>query len=381
MAYQVNCSTQNITANSATLAISISSFPSTTTLTVQIWLNNNLYDSFTTYGNGTEIYGFLNLSPNTNYSGIVYVGYNDGVGWSGTNDTFNFTTLSSSGGGTSGGGTWTHEQVNTVALENGDYVREERTSPKSNTLDYWIVTFESTGIWTITADNLNQYYAYLTDVLSYDDQTGIPDGVINSYTSSGSINFTVNVSAGSTYYFWLRTPDGARGTEQIDITFYSGGPTPTTPTFTYNLNDTTLTINILNPGSYYFRYYLRTNWYGGGSNETEIYDSEDQTGGFESDTSKTISNLDYQTPYALNVAYRTNRYSGSSTWVYESNPPTFTTGSAPSVDSYVYIYTGQGSTGWQKAIPYIYTGYGSENGWQQAEAYIYNGSEWKKCGE
>ena len=47
-----------------------------------------------------------------------------------------------------------------------------------------------------------------------------------------------------------------------------------------------------------------------------------------------------------------------------------------STDSYVYIYTGQGSTGWQKAIPYIYT----NQGWQRAEVYIYTNQGWQKCG-
>lgn len=501
----------NVTSNSITVDVyNISS--SMPWLYYLIYKGSQLIDESPYTTNDT--YTFSGLQSNQTYTILVKnssteQGLYSNIYYENTSDTQVDITTDSGGGG----GSWTDAYVGTNALENGESIREISNYPESNTLDYWQVTFESAGIWTITANNSNIYYAYLTTDLSYNNQTGEPNsGIVGSYTSFGSINFTVNVSSNSTYYFWLRTSNGDQGSETFDITFdYSSGPTPTTPTYYVDVyNNNQITFTVYNRGNYYLRFYVKQQ-----STNILVYDSNDDYGLISNSTFTTPSsaNLNYNTWYIVNVGYYDGpsatydhqeligqqtiqtgspqqsflyeldsgiivsstevstsifcdvnkgviipitinqsgtitlytQTSGQSTvddigylttssnipynsnGVVDSTSPYYITqnddsggrefrivwsvtgpntyylfirsydiaitmstvlyaslATTPSTDSYVYIYTGQGSTGWQKAIPYIYTGNGSENGWSKAEAYIYTGqgsTGWQKCGE
>ena len=350
---------------SVQLHIVVSSFPDNTELTVRIKLNDNIYPQRTIPGNGEYDIELSPLSQNTEYEAILSVGYGEGLNWEGRQVGFDFTTGSGSGGSgdnPSGGG--------------------------SGSSVYFTVTNSSNGTLTLQISNLTSsecdFVKYMIQEVT--DASNF-HGSGNQFYPEQPYSFT-NLSPGqyriSVVVFYPGASTGEEIVDNNNVLQPTVRVTGSSLTFTFTPNETNKNVFIVihnNSGNkYYFRYYLRTNQHGGGSSETEIYDSEDQTGSFEQTINKTISDLNYQIPYALNVAYRADQNSGQSTWVYTSNPPTFILHRPVLTDGYVYIYTGYGSTGWQKAIPYIYTGYGSENGWSKAEAYIYTGSEWEKCG-
>lgn len=136
--------------------------------------------------------------------------------------------------------------------------------------------------------------------------------------------------------------------------------------YDYQVIDNIVTMTVDDRYGKYLRYLVRTNYYGGGSQETVIYDSWQNLGRLE-DVLQKVVELSYSTPYAINVGFSENRYSGSVTWI----KTVYFTTDAGHGQGKVYIYDG---SRWRAAIPYIYDG----SHWRIAQAYVYDGSRWRR---
>ena len=151
--------------------------------------------------------------------------------------------------------------------------------------------------------------AYISDT---DDGFDAADGVPYNYDRSSRLQdgFDLNfysVTAGTYYYLWVKSSSRSDwGSFYLNITV------PTTPvvipTYTASvINTNQIQFTVSNRGNYYLRYFVRlTN-----SPQTTIYDTWTTYGYLVTNTTLTVSNLDYNTSYTVNVGYSSSSDSGA----------------------------------------------------------------------
>lgn len=315
------------------------------TKSLQYYIDGSYIDSYdTTGGGGTIQFVVENLDSNTSYTLEVrafcyYIvgGLTDWWPDPASGENINSITIRTSSGG-GGGGTPTY-----VAYASGDSIEIEIINYGSNC----------------------QTCAYLFDSASASTQIDYKYGnrtVSFSGLSNGTYYVQVDYQDDDiTSWTTLQNDDTGQTRTRVEV---GGGGTA--PTYTYETQGTSVIFTVSNRGNYYLDYYVRTN-YSSGVNTT-IYSSADN-GYLETVNTKTVSELSYDVPYAINVGYSTSSDPSSGvTWIGAQ----YFTLTAPQVGGYVYIFNG---SRWVRAKPYIFNG----NRWMPATPYIFDGSRWRQC--
>ena len=125
------------------------------------------------------------------------------------------------------------------------------------------------------------------------------------------------------------------------------------PSYSISYTSSSVRISVSGRGSYYCRFYCRTEIAGG--SYTVIGDT------WADADSMTFSGLSAGTTYVVNVAYSTSVNGSDTAWI---GSQTFTT-PVPVTGPQAYVYNG---SAWVAATPYIYNG----STWVQAEPHVYD---------
>ena len=300
------------------------------------------------------------LSANTNYSWTATLGYiaNNVIAWTSNTDSGSFrTSATSTTWSISSNTSWgTLSDTKTVSQSISRY-----------TLYRYKVVFAYSGTATCYTTGSFDTKGYLSTSSSYSSSSGLPTSILyedNDSGDSSNFSFSATVTAGTTYYLFVRHYSGAsQGTTTIVVeppAAPSGRPQAGTIT---SVTATDITITLVGSeiaNATYYQFAIKkgtgTTYYHEGTSPIYTFTSLDQSG--------TIPILP-ATSYTVNYRGMNDDESG----VYGTQK-TITT-SEVSQGGYTYIhYNGS----WKKATPYIYSG-----GWKKATPYIYSGG-WKQAG-
>lgn len=257
---------------------------------------------------------------------------------------------------------------------------------------YFGVSFRDAGTATISAPSGSNIDLFVTDAnYSFDTSDGYPFDYGGGKASS-SLSHNINVTAGMTYYVWVKgATSSTYGDVTITITPYSA-PTgweevyvgdvnvtttdrsfnrscATMKTYRYNVRYSTAgTVRIYSTGatssSDVIAYWGTSNngintSTGVPTSYSNVWDDDGSDRNFNSGEITVAANTTY---YLWVRCYRDD--TTAQITIY------FT---APAADTgRVWIYT---SSGWRKATPYIYNG----SSWIKTTPYVYTSSGWKKC--
>lgn len=253
------------------------------------------------------------------------------------------------------------------------------------------ISFLNAGTAVISAPSGSNIDLFVTDAnYSYDTSDGYPYEYGGGKASS-SLSHTINVSASTTYYIWVKgTTSSIYGNVTITITPQS---TPTgweeVPVEAINVTTTDRSVNRPCAMMRVYRYNVRFSvagkvriystgatsssdviaYWGTSSNGIDtstgvpnaynnVWDDDGSDRNFNSGEITVAANTTY---YLWVRCYRNDTTAQITIYI---TAPTADTGK-------VWIYT---SSGWKQATPYIYNG----SSWVKAKAYIYTSSGWKQ---
>lgn len=257
---------------------------------------------------------------------------------------------------------------------------------------YFGVSFRDAGTATISAPSGANIDLFVTDAnYGFDTSDGYPFDYGGGKASS-SLSHNINVTAGTTYYVWVKgATSSIYGNVTITITPYSA-PTGWEEVYVGDVNVTTTdrSFNRSCATMKVYRYNVRYSTggtvriystgatsssdviaYWGTSNNgintstgaptsySNVWDDDGSDRNFNSGEITVAANTTY---YLWVRCYRDD--TTAQITIYFTAPAADTGG--------VWIYT---SSGWRKATPYIYT----SSGWRKATPYVYTSSGWRKC--
>lgn len=351
--------TANGSDTDSTITVTVSNLQDTDYDYLYFWVSSSIDSSYT----NINPYVFYNIPDGTYDVHAYYVKDNiehpiyDAYG------NRYITITIDSGGGPTPSGDWNYGSPIYLSNLTGNYTSPSAYSFKYDNGDLFVITFAYSGQARFYSSNeYGDMVAFLGDINSgFDNTNGVPIDYDRSSRLQNGFNIDFySVTAGTPYYLWV-TAGGAEKTNWG--TFYLNIVVPTAPvvypTYTYSVNNNSITLNAQDKGSYLLSYKVRL--------QSDPND-ESHSIYYVNDLSYTASNLSWNTLYRINVGYSTGQW-GNITWI--SDPGILISIGNNPQSGYVYIYDG---SRWQKVKPYIYDG----SRWRPATAYVYDGSNWKK---
>lgn len=225
-------------------------------------------------------------------------------------------TIDSGGGG---GGDWSYDDsISPIAISTST-TPYTSNSFSFNAQDGYLFTFYLDQNGTVEIYSSNTFGGPLISYIGpvnndYDTNTGIPYSYTNSDT--GSFDYAFTATTGGIYYLWVTSENNSIFRFNINFTSSS---VPTYAASVVNVNQ--IYFSVSNRGNYYLRYFVRLT--SDPSNTT--YDTWDTYGYLVTNTTLTVSNLQYNTSYTINVGYSSSSNSAAVTWI---GSQTLQTGSA-----------------------------------------------------
>lgn len=146
----------------------------------------------------TPTYQFTGLSPYTAYTVKATISY-----------TENGTTKTKDVSSTLRTANWASQSMSSISMSSS--AKTVTWTIKKNYLHYATVTFSTAGTFTISASNSYGSYGYLSTGTNFNNNGGTPSSYVNSGYGSSGFSFSHSVSAGDTYYLFVRNGQDASG--------------------------------------------------------------------------------------------------------------------------------------------------------------------------
>lgn len=146
----------------------------------------------------TPTYQFTGLLPYTAYTVKATISY-----------TENGTTKTKDVSSTLRTANWASQSMSSISM--GSSAKTVTWTIKKNYLHYATVTFSTAGTVTISASNSYGSYGYLSTSTDFYNDYGYPKASVKDNYNSSGFSFSYQVSAGSTYYLFVRSGQDASG--------------------------------------------------------------------------------------------------------------------------------------------------------------------------